>query len=420
MVIKSSQGATPSSLRKAHRGMILSEIQKNPGISRADLARILGLSDMAASRIVRELVGSKIVIEDAEANGQDDDEKQSVGRPKIGLKVNRTGVYAAGIVLSAYHSEVSISDAAGRIFARMQVQDGTNGDLTTVARRHAVALKNLIEASEIDKDRIIGVGVALSAVADPERGLIQNSDYFGWGDDGGQFVDILTEVIGLPVQIENIANALAIAEMRFGVAKDVQNFVLFHAATLTGASLISGGRVVRGSTGLTGRVGHFQADHTGLTCVCGRHDCLNLSTTGFALLAQLGLLDHQRYDSSKIGYYASTLMTVIQDGSARDRLPLLGAKLARALNAVSVLLDPKIIVLSGYLGSSQDYVDGARKAFDLTCSEKQRGAHKVVRGEISPVEAAPLLALSALFYSDKLDFDRFSKATSRRMGGNYA
>lgn len=400
--------------------MILSEIQRNPGISRSELSRALGLSDMAASRIVRELMSSGIILEDADTGGQDAEERQSVGRPKIGLKVSRNGVYAAGIALSAYHSEVSLSDAAGKIVARMQVQDGTTGDLAVVAKRHAVALKNLIDVSGIDRDRIIGVGVALSAVTDPEKGLILNSDYFGWDDDGGRFCDILNTVVGLPVQIENIANALAIAEMRFGVAKDVTDFVLFHTATLTGACIMSGGQVVRGSTGLTGRIGHFQSDRTDLTCACGRHDCLNLSATGFALLAQLDLLDHKKYDATKIGYYAATLMTVIHDHAHRGKLPVLGSKLAGALNSVSMLLDPEIIVLSGYLGSNDEFLSGAKKACALTPNINQRVDRKLVQGQISPVEAAPLLALSTFCYSDRLDFDRFNDAANRESDGTHA
>lgn len=400
--------------------MILSGIQKNPGIARSELARSLGLSDMAASRIVRELMSSGIILEDVGAADHEVEEKQSVGRPKIGLKVNPTGVFAAGIALSAYHSEVSISDAAGKIVARMQVQDGTSGDLATVAKRHALALKNLIDVSGIDRDRIIGVGVALSAVTDPEKGLILNSDYFGWDDDGGRFCDILNKVVGLPVQIENIANALAIAEMRFGVAKDVTDFVLFHTATLTGASVMSGGQLVRGSTGLTGRIGHFQGDRTDLTCACGRRDCLNLSVTGFALLGQLDLLDHKTYDARKIGYYAATLMTVIHDRAHRGLLPVLGSKLAGALNSVNMLLDPEIIVLSGYLGSNDEFVSGAKNACAMTPSKNQRADRKLIQGQISPVEAAPLLALSTFCYSDKLDFDRFNEAANRQSDGTHA
>ena len=116
MVSKESS-STPASLRRTHRGLMLSRIQAEPGISRADLARDFGFSEMAATRIARDLLGADI-IEEFGLPDADTGKRKRIGRPKIGLRINPTGVYAAGITVSAYYSEVSICDANGKTVAR--------------------------------------------------------------------------------------------------------------------------------------------------------------------------------------------------------------------------------------------------------------------------------------------------------------
>lgn len=72
--------------------------------------------------------------------------------------------------------------------------------------------------------------------------------------DGGQFCREIQRIIDLPVEIENISNALAIAEMRFGAARDVADFTLVHVTTFVGAGIVSDSKLVRGDTGVSGRL----------------------------------------------------------------------------------------------------------------------------------------------------------------------
>jgi predicted NBD/HSP70 family sugar kinase len=311
---------------------------------------------------------------------------------------------------------VSICDADGTLRASSRPDNVPLGNLIDAARVYAAALRDLIEASEIDVNRIVGIGVALSGRTQPDRAQIVTSDYFGWANDGGEFCREIQKIIDLPVEIENISNALAIAEMRFGGARDVANFTLIHAATFVGAGVVSDNRLVRGESGISGLLGHFRAEQRSLTCVCGRHDCLNLSATGFGLLSQLGKLDHRAFDTSKLSFYATSLLDVLDDPEAANFVAEAGEKLAPALDSAVKLLGPKMTILSGYLGANECYFNAVKDTLERHFDYNHQASFQLVKGRISSVESAALLALHAFCYSDRLDYDRFAQTCEGALG----
>jgi predicted NBD/HSP70 family sugar kinase len=413
MVINLKASLTPASLRRTHRGMVLSQIETEPGIARSELARRFGFSEMAATRIVRELLEARI-IEEFDLPENESPKNRAVGRPKIGLRVVPKSLFAVGITVSAYHSEVSICDAVGTLHASKRIGSPSFDDVTETARFYAIALRELIAESKVDVERIVGVGVALSARTDPDNREITMSEYFGWENDGGSFCRAIQEILDLPIQIENIANALAIAEMRFGAARDLSEFALVHAATFVGASVVSENHVVRGNSGVSGRIGHFRADNQPLACVCGRNDCLNLSATGFGLLSKLGKLDHPAFDTSKLSYYADSLMAVLEDKSSADMIWAAGGNLAPALDSIAKLLGPQMIIVSGHLGSNQTYFEGVKAALERDFDFKPESPFTLELGSISSVMSASLLALCTFCYSDQLDYERFASVAENR------
>lgn len=373
---------------------------------------------MAATRIVRELLAAKIV-EEIVLTENENVTKRTVGRPKTGLRVIPNSLFAVGITVSAYHSEVSICDAVGKLYARNRIGTPSFDNVSNAARFYANALRDLIEGSKVDVDRIVGVGVALSARTDPDLRQITRSEYFGWENDGGSFCRAIQETLDLPIQIENIANALAIGEMRFGTARNVSEFALVHAATFVGASVVSDSRVVRGKSGVSGLIGHLRAEETPLTCVCGRNDCLNLSATGFGLLSKIGKLDHPAFDTSKLSFYAESLLTALEDDSSADLIRETGGNLAPALDSVAKLLGPQMIIISGHLGANPLYFEGVKKRLELDYGLNPDSTFKLQRGSISSEMSASLLALHAFCYSDHLDFERFAAVAESRQDAFY-
>lgn len=400
--------SSPASLRRTHRGLVLSKIQGHPGISRVDLARALGFSDMAATRIIRELIDAGLVEEMDLAQDGAPHKKKRLGRPKIGLRICNDGVFAAGIVVSAYHSEVSICDANGRLRASKRIGFFVSDNIAETARHYGRALAALVRESGIDPDRLVGVGVALAARTSLAEGEIVSSDYFGWGPDGGVFRQEIAKITGLPIEIDNISNALAIAEMRFGAARGASDFVLIHVATVIGAAVLSGKRLIRGQDGVSGMIGHFKTEATPLRCVCGRSDCLNLSATGFALLSCLDPAHGPAFDRTRLEEYAASLLQVVADPDTGPVIAQAGARLAPVLDNICKLLGPEMIILSGHLGTNEHYVAGLRTEIAAAFDGSRTSLLPVIPGSISPTLAAPHMALHSFCYSDRLDFPRFA------------
>lgn len=406
MVSKRIDQSTPASLRRAHRGMVLSLIQMQPGLSRADLARSLGFSEMAATRIVRELVEADIVEEIADATSPEKKRKR-LGRPKIGLRIRGLGLYAGGITVSAYHSEVTICDANGELLVRREIPYLVSDDIGETARSYGRELSALIEEAGVDPTRCVGVGVALAARTMPEENEIVRSDYFGWGSDGGSFGRALEEILDLPIRIENIANALASAEMRFGAARGIRDFIMVHVATLIGAAVMSDGTLVRGKDGIAGMIGHFRSAHSAHHCVCGRSDCLNLNATGFGILAKLGKVSTPGFDRNRLQEYAAALLGVVENPAMAPVVEVAGRHLAPPLDGVCKLLGPERVIVGGYLGTDGNYLRGLRAAAQQEFGAEWAQSVPIVAGEIAPTHAAALLALGTFCYSDRLDFERF-------------
>ena len=365
---------------------------------------------MAATRIVRELVEAEIVVEITSGAGRKKKPSGRLGRPKIGLRINGDGLYAGGITVSAYHSEVTLCDANGEIRARKEIRYLVSDDIAQTALAYGQELRNLIAEAGIDPIRIVGVGVALAARTSLKENEIIRSDYFGWGCDDGVFQSELEGLLELPVRIDNISNALAIGEMRFGAALGLTDFVLVHVATLIGAAVMTGGKLIRGKDGVSGMIGHFRSEPSAHRCVCGRSDCLNLNATGFGILSKLGKITSEGFDRSQLQTYASLLLEVVENADKASFVEEAGARLAPALDGVCKILGPEKVVLSGYVGANEAYIRGLRQAAEREFGDEWSGRLPIVPGQVAPTQAAALLALSTFCYSDLLDFDRFSGA----------
>lgn len=388
--------------------MVLSHIQMRPGISRAELARAMGFSEMASTRIVRELVEAGLVEEIPAAEPEAGKPRKKLGRPKIGLRIRAGGLFAGGITVSAYHSEVTICDAEGGLLSRKEIPYLVSDDIRQTALDYGRELNALIAEAGIDPDRIVGVGVALAARTSLKEGEIVHSDYFGWGCDDGAFRNTLLETLGLPVQLDNISNALAAGERRFGSARGMDDFVLVHVATLIGAAVMTGGRLIRGRDGVSGMIGHVRSAPARQRCICGRTDCLNVNATGFGILSRLGRIATEGFDRAHLQDYAGQLLQVVERKDMEAELEAAGALLAPALDGVVKILGPEKVIVSGYVGAHDAYLRGLRRAAQREFGEEWFAGTPVVGGVISSTRAAALLALSTFCYSDLLDFERFA------------
>lgn len=403
MSANSPTGAT-SSLRRTHRGLTLRHLLVEGVASRTDIAERLGLSQMAASRIVRELIEVGLVEEAGLASRE-----AGPGRYAAKLRLSEHGVYAAGITFSAYSTEVAIVGGAGGIVAQRTVDLGQYDGGGAAIAMLSDALVELIEAHSIPRERLVGVGVAVAAHFDAESRRVVSAGYLGL--EPFDLIEPIVARTGLPVVAENIARALTLAEAAVGVARDLENVVVVRCATTIGATMLHKGQIVRGHGNRAGQIGHLHQRSTALTCSCGRNDCLNCTASGWSVLVAQAMTDGSKYNPKHVQRYARAIEGIAADfdaGTAIDAklsrtLRTAGGALADALATIDQMIDPEAIVLLGSMPRIGDYHSGIERRLTKLGDIGEQTLDKIRIGKIRAVRAAALLVLLEKVYSSNLD-----------------
>jgi glucokinase len=176
--------------------------------------------------------------------------------------------------------------------------------------------------------------------------------------DDVPFREVMSERLGLPVLVDNDANAAALAEHRHGAARGADHAVLVALGTGLGGGLVLGGRVYRGARGFAGEVGHLVVDHEGADCPgsCPGRGCLEVIASGRAIGRAGEVAARDAPDSALAGRIASGLpltgglvteLAHSGDAAARAALAAVGRALGAGLCGIVNVLDPEVVVVGG-------------------------------------------------------------------------
>ena len=161
----------------------------------------------------------------------------------------------------------------------------------------------------------------------------------------------LEKAFGLPVAVENDANALAVAEKHFGVAKDVSDFVCITLGTGVGGGVYVGGRLNRGRHFFANALGHIPVVPDGEPCTCGKSGCLEVYANASALMRY----GHGKYNSCEAIITAANS----GDSTAQGAMRVLARYLAIGCASVVNLLDPEMLILGGGLTQNNPQLTSA-------------------------------------------------------------
>ncbi len=264
----------------------------------------------------------------------------------IGVDVGGTKI-AAGVV-----------DDAGQIIEQHRTS-------TPVADVEAVvdAIASLVDDSR-QRHEIDCVGIGLAGHVDRARAHVYFAANLVWQD-----VDLksaLEDRIGLPVVVENDANAAAWGEFAFDAAADSDDLLLVTVGTGVGGGIVQGGVLQRGAFGIAGEIGHVRLERDGRGCTCGQRGCLEAYASGSALVDDTraaaandpeyaaGLLAAAGGEASGITGPLITEHALAGDAFAIDQLAILGDWLGQGIAVMAAVLDPGVIVLGGGVSEAGD------------------------------------------------------------------
>ncbi|WP_309485715.1 MULTISPECIES: ROK family transcriptional regulator [Micrococcaceae] len=228
--------------------------------SRADVARVTGLTRVTVSDLVAELIDEGLVIELGQRTGV------RPGKPATLLDINRGGFQIVGIDLSDNRVfRGAMLDLDGKILSRAEIalENSTGAEATA----KAVALAELLITQATAT--VIGIGVGSPGIVDLE-GVVLSAPNLGWENE--RLRAKLSASCGLPVVVSNDANVAVFAEHSFGEAKS--DIMLIRIGHGLGSGILLGGRLLFGSRFAAGEIGHVVFGSGGDECVCGKRGCL--------------------------------------------------------------------------------------------------------------------------------------------------
>ncbi|RMF37957.1 MAG: ROK family protein [Chloroflexi bacterium] len=235
-----------------------------------------------------------------------------------------------------------------------------------------------VQAVLPEDGKVEAVGLAMPGPLDPYRGVvIEAPNLPGW--ERVPIRDRLQEALGLPVYVGNDANLAALGEHRYGAGRGVDDLVYITVSTGVGGGIILDGRLLLGSGGLAGEIGHMVLEPDGPPCTCGRWGCLEALASGTALGRQARELA-ARGQAEAILRRAGRLEAI--DGVAVGEAALQGDPVAQelirragyylglAITNLMHLLNPARFVLGGGVTQVGDLLFDAIKA---TVQERTMG-----------------------------------------------
>jgi glucokinase len=242
----------------------------------------------------------------------------------VGLDLGGTGIKGARLALD------------GAVLQRIAVPTPVTGGPTAVVEAVVHVARSLARPDTI------GVGVCSAGLVDTGAGVVRRAGNLGLRDV--PLARIVHEAVGLPVTLEHDARAACLAEQRLGAGRGVEDLLLVVLGTGLSAGVLSGGRIVPGSLGFGGEIGHAPVHPGGERCPCGQRGCLEVYASAGGMV--------RRYRSAG----GDPALSAADIAAAVDRDPLAGriwaegtAALGLGLRSAILLLDPGLVVLAGGL-----------------------------------------------------------------------
>jgi len=313
--------------------------------------------------------------------------------------------YVIGIDMGGTNTAFGVVDRRGEILFRGSISTlgYTKGE--DYVNDLGNAINDLIEKNNLS-DEIKGIGMGVPN-GNMNEGTIENAANIPWAK--GILVPLaamMKEKTGLPCKLTNDANAAALGEMAYGVAKGMKDFIVITLGTGVGSGIVSNGQLVVGHDGFAGELGHVRIiRENGRVCGCGRTGCLETytSATGVVRTARefLELQPERESLLREIQQRPITSKDVFEAAKKGDQLAIdvfnfTGRILGEVFCDFIAFSSPKAIILFGGLAHAGNFLlDPLKKAMEENILNVYYGKTEVVISNLNDAEAA-ILGASAL------------------------
>jgi len=323
-----TQVATSETARGINRGIVLNLIRRRQPISRADLARVSGLQRSTVSLIAEQLIREKWVIYGTTG-------RLPRGRRPTFLQLNHHRAMLV-VDLRPEITTIAVADVNGTFLAQQGIR--TPADPDAASAEFSAEIRQMVERHP----NLIfeGIGISVPGRFDESRQRVVFAPNLHWPQFDLKLP--LEKATGLPVELENAANACVLAEVWFGHGEKTRDLTVVTVSEGVGVGIFSEGRLVRGLNGMAGEFGHMPLDIEGPHCSCGSRGCWEVYASNRAAL--------RYYESGGAsGLSFDELLQLAESGDSRalEALDRMAHAIGRGTRMIVAGIAPEEIVFVG-------------------------------------------------------------------------
>ena len=383
---------------------ILSEARAKGEITKSELSKELGINITTVTKLVNDLVNKyKILVEKGKAIS-------SGGRKAKKFKIDETFGYILGVDIGGANIRFIITDIMGNLVSELISKKNEIQNYNKTIQEIIEGIDIVIKKSKIPKEKILGLGMGISGIIDTVSGNVL------FCPNIKEFRDlpiqkIMEKELGLPVVIDDSVRCMAIAEKKYGIARNNNNFIFVSLGKGIGAGIFKDGQIYRGSLGLAGELGHITVSENGPTCNCGNKGCLEAiaSSTGIIKRAINGIEDGIITSiTSKVNDKLSDISIEIISKAAEEDdkfayylIERTGEYIGLAIAAALNLFGSRLVVIGGGVSEIGDIlINSIKRTVKIRALEIISKKVKIERsklGEASAALGAATICIDSIF-----------------------
>ncbi len=330
-----------------YKRMILKQLYFSNELSCADLSVLINKSFPLTTRILNELIGDGLVVESGYA-------PSSGGRRPLMYSIKAERLYIISVAMDQFVTRIVIMDMQNNYASAVEKFELPLTKNPAALSILAEKIGEVVTKSGIEKEKIAGIGIGMPGFVDARRGI----NYTFLDAAGDSISEYISHHTGLPVFIDNDSSLIALAELRFGSARNKKNVMVINIGWGVGLGLVLNGELFHGNNGFAGEFSHIPIFSNGKLCGCGKSGCLETETS-------LSVVVDKAKEGLKSGVVSILNQHLLPDGhpeqsceammsAARkgDRFAVklfseAGYNIGRGVAILIHVLNPELIVLSG-------------------------------------------------------------------------
>lgn len=388
------------SLKEINKKNILKIFIEKESISRIDISKLLKISRPTTSAYINELIADGLIEEAGKGIST-----ATGGKKATLLKFNSKAGYILAISIGVTSLRFAITDLRANIIESLMTPTEEWLGPEIIIGKIIKNIEKLITKTKIKKDNISGIGIKGPGLIDSEKGIvIFFPNLTDWNNIN--LKQIIEEKIGIPVYIDNECRILSIAEKKFGIAKNIRNFVVVLTGIGIGTGVFIDNKLFIGNKGMAGEVGHIITDlRSKKLCHCGNFGCLETLCSSRALVENIKkdlergeksiLKSNEQFDfDDLIKPFKENDPLVLRNVAENARLLGIG------ISNIMKMFNPELVVIHGkFVDFGDKYLDILKEAVSRSTFPKVMDNYNIQFTRLS--ENAGIIG-AAVFAFDKI------------------